>query len=142
MMDEDLLVITLDDLDLDALLQPGSPGAGLAGVAGKPLLAWNGFTCPGAATELRITQAAPEALAVIVLGVDHVATPFKSGVLATTPLLALGPWFTDAQGTLRMPGTWPAGVAPDTLLVLQAWVADGRPPQGAAGSESLLGLTP
>jgi hypothetical protein len=94
----------------------------------------------GAPGALHVEPVAAFAPALLCVSVGSAPQPFKGGLQAFPPLIAL-PLATGA-GTLHLPLTWPAGVPAGTLLIFQCAVQDGAAIQGVALSNGLAALTP
>ena len=111
---------------------------GLAGgVSLPPELSGEGTLVPGAPMALQLAEAAPSAATFLVLGLSELGAPFKGGTLVPAADLLIGPFVTDAAGTLALGGPWPAGLPGGANLWMQAWVVDAGGPHGYAASNGL-----
>jgi arylsulfatase B len=116
-------------------------GHGLAGVAGEPVLQGVGALDPGGPFTVSLVNAAPNALAVLALGLSWIQLPFKTGVLVPAPDLIVT-LVTDPTGAVDIHGQWNAGIPADLRIYLQAWIADVVAPAGFAGSNALEIVAP
>lgn len=146
-MDENGTLDILVPSGLLYILQAQSPpvwldkGSGLGGPQGVPVLECKGSLEPLLPVHLGLSQAAPSAAAVLVVGTTMLGAPFKGGTLVPQPesLVWVG---TDAAGGISASMIWPAGVPPATSFLVQAWIADTGGPQGYSASNALQGVTP
>jgi hypothetical protein len=120
-----------------SVIHPGLPGS-----QGTPKLVATGTLLVADPVSLTLTHAAPNAPAVLVLGLEQLGAPFKGGVLVPAPQFVLPPMPTDGAGQLVISGSLPPGVPSGTNLYLQHWVADPGAPQGYASSNALAAQTP
>lgn len=121
--------------------ETGSPwtdlGRGLAGTAGIPLIRGSGELVAGAPVTLDLTDAAPLAPTLLVLGNDRIDLPLFGGTLVPSIDLVDTSWFTDANGEWQLQDTWPSGVPSGDDFFVQVWVADRGAPRKLAGSNAL-----
>ncbi len=114
-------------------------GDALTGIAGDPQLAGTGTLTPGSPNSLDLTDAAPNALAILFAGLADNAVPFKGGTLHPVPVLAAVNLTTSPSGTVSLPFTWPPGVPPGFGFVTQFAIQDGAATKNVALSNALLG---
>jgi hypothetical protein len=113
-----------------------APGGGsLPGLGGEPELTGFGVLQPGQPMGVRLTRAAPGALATLVIGFVVAEMPFKGGVLVPKPEAVVAGLVTDAFGTVELTSTWPDGIP--VPLLMQAWITDPVAVQGFAASNAL-----
>jgi len=117
-------------------------GGALAGSAGTPQLAGQGSLCPLEPGALLVSEGAPGAPAVIVLGASELALPVLGGVLVPQPDALLGGLVLDGSGAATFPFTWPGDAVAGTELWLQAWIVDAGAPAGLAASNGLRATSP
>jgi subtilisin family serine protease len=118
---------------------------GLAGTSGIPALVGSGTLIEGDPISLSMTDARPNALSWLVVGMVTVNLPFYGGTLvpgfqAPEGLFVALP--TTGTGTLDVGGTWPAAVPPGFSLYVQVWIDDPAAIFGVAGSNAVSGTTP
>ncbi|HEX5011207.1 MAG TPA: hypothetical protein VFY71_12490 [Planctomycetota bacterium] len=117
-------------------------GFGLAGTTGTPALAGSGDLVGNDPVSLTLTGARANAKALLVVGLSGLFAPFKGGTLVPDADFILGPFPTDAAGTLVLPGTWPTGLPGLLVLYFQVWIQDPAGPAGFAASNGVSCLTP
>jgi hypothetical protein len=117
-------------------------GGALAGQAGSPVLSGQGILCPGETVALKLTQAATNAPASLIIGFTQLDAPFKGGTLVPTPSLILSGLTTSGAGALALSATWPAGIPPGFSTVFQYWIHDPAGPAGFAASNGLEAVVP
>lgn len=117
-------------------------GSALAGVAGDPLLAGTGDLVVDGENTLTLTQAAPNAVAGLVVGFSSLPAAFKGGTIL--PNFDLNPLFivTTPGGGIVLPFRTPVGVPSGFELWLQYAIPDAAAIKGYALSNALLGLFP
>ena len=117
-------------------------GSALAGVAGDPLLAGTGDLVVDGENTLTLTQAAPNAVAGLVVGFSSLPAAFKGGTIL--PNFDLNPLFivTTPGGEFVLPFRTPFGVPSGFELWLQYAIPDAAAIKGYALSNALLGLFP
>lgn len=118
-------------------------GFGLAGTGGvAPELTATGSLEPGSAGSITLVGALPTSPAILVVGLEEIALPFKGGTLVPAPLLLLA-LVSDTEGGSTLAWTaWPAGVPTGTELFVQHWIADPAGPKGLAASNALKAVVP
>ncbi|MGQ0553938.1 MAG: right-handed parallel beta-helix repeat-containing protein [Planctomycetota bacterium] len=132
-------------VDMGALEFP-SPwtdlGHSLPGLLGDPSLVAGGTLLTGSAGVLTLTQAAPNALSILLVSLTGAAVPFKCGTLVPVPVMFELPLFTTAGGT--MPLGWPSWTAglSGFSLHFQYAIQDGAAVCGVALSNALQGDVP
>jgi len=110
-------------------------GYGLEGTVGVPRLAGSGALTTGSSGSMTLSQAAPRALALMLVAAQELPLPFKGGTLVPLPPLLEAYVVTSVAGDL--PLRWvafPAGVPP---LTAQFAIADAAAPYGVALSNAL-----
>jgi phosphatidylinositol-3-phosphatase len=117
-------------------------GSGLAGVAGVPSLVGTGTLAAGSAGSLALTAANPSAAALLFVSLASSPVAFKGGTLVAFPSLVTVPLVTQADGTLLLPFTWPAGVPSATPLWFQDAISDPAAIHQVALSDALMATTP
>jgi len=94
---------------LPAQLFPGHPvenlGGGLAGISGIPTMAVDGMLAPGETVVFTLDNAAPNSVAVLVVGLTIINLPIFGGVLIPNPEV-LTSTTTDATGHAEVAFTW------------------------------------
>jgi len=116
-------------------------GHGLAGVNGLPLLSLGGALQSGSNTNMTLLNGHPDSTAFLVVGLDRIDAPFKSGILVPNPELLI-PLTTNFAGFLYTNFSFPAGVPAGTTLYVQCWVQDPTNPQGWSASDGQVATTP
>ncbi len=116
-------------------------GFGLGGTNGMPLLAGAGPLTAGSVNQFALSNAAPSAPAVMVIGLAAVFLPILGGTLVPSPDVTL-PIATDATGRATLPFTQGAPMPPATRLYAQWWILDGGAPAGLAASNGLVAVSP
>ena len=115
---------------------------GLAGTSGVPTLNGSGALLPYTPWKLSLSQAAPLASTVFVVGLSTIYAPLKGGVLVPeAQILVTGP-MTNASGKVSLGGVWPSGVPSALTLYFQCWIVDAAGPAGFAASNAVSGTTP
>jgi hypothetical protein len=117
-------------------------GCAHAGVAGHPLLTGAGDLSSGSGNEVRLTDAAPNALAGLFLALGSTPTPFKGGTLKPVPFFEPTLLLTSGDGAIPLPFVMPAGVPAATEIWAQWAIQDGAATKGVSLSNALVGLTP
>lgn len=105
----------------------GGPGNATLSLCGDPLDSGN-------TANLLLSQAAPNALAMLFLSLGTTPVPFKGGTLVTVPILVNLSLSTSPSGTVGFPV--PGGSGPLTVYA-QFAIADGGQPLGVALSNAL-----
>ncbi len=103
------------------------PGSAMFAVCGEPLDTGNSAT-------LTLSQAAPNAPAVLFLSIVNNPSAFKGGTLVTVPILLGVSLFTDGTGSISLPVT--GGGGPATLFG-QIAIADAAQIKGVALSNAV-----
>lgn len=115
-------------------------GGALAGAQGEPEWFGEGPLLAGERTDFHLTNAAPNAFAMLLYSVGSNPQPMLGGTLVPalvgTPA-ALFPVSTSATGTFEWSLAWPAGLPSGATLYTQVWIADPSGPQGATASNAL-----
>ena len=116
-----------------------SLGSSLAGTGGvSPDLAGLGSLSPGALNSLEISDAAPSALMIVVVGNTAANVPFFLGNLVPTPTV-IRYFFTNASGELTLPFVLPV-IPPGFDLYVQGWIDDPGAVAGVSGTNAVLGV--
>src|SRR5262249_36824764 len=117
-------------------------GHGLAGVHGAPSLAAIGWAQAGTPGALRLSAAAPVAVAVLFVSPVSFPLPFKGGVLLPVPPAIASPMLTDGQGRIELTwSSWPP-LGPGSTYWLQFAVADAAAAHGVALSNGVKLVQP
>lgn len=110
-------------------------GYGLQGAGGVPRLVGSGPLTAGSAGSMTLSQAAPSALALMLIATQELPLPFKGGTLVPLPPLLEAYVVTSTTGDLTLGWTaFPPGVPP---LSAQFAIADAAAPYGVALSNAL-----
>ncbi|MFG0319242.1 MAG: hypothetical protein ACF8XB_18370 [Planctomycetota bacterium JB042] len=122
------------------ILAPTSPwrylGQFKAGANGAPLLSGSGPLTPGSSGTIRLDDAPAGALALAVISVSSLPTPFQGGTLVPFPPQVVLPLATASDGTRTVPFTVPTGLS-GADVYFQFAVADPTATQGTALSNAL-----
>jgi hypothetical protein len=144
--DGSTLVDQLPPAAILGLLDPDSPwtdlGNGLAGINGVPILVSDGDLLGGDPASITLTAAAPNASAVLIIGLNAIDLPFKGGVMVPAPDLLLLGLLTTGSGDLVLSGTWPVGLPTGFQVFLQYWISDAIGPSGFSASNGLSATQP
>jgi DNA-binding beta-propeller fold protein YncE len=116
-------------------------GHALAGSTGAPLLVGTGTLAPSTPAALVLTNARPNAQALLIIGLSALNAPFKGGVLVPA-LDAITQLATGASGAITLSTTWPPALPGGTQIWVQWWISDSTGPSGFAASNALLATTP
>ena len=117
-------------------------GFGKAGTGGvRPFLQGTGLLAPGAAGELRLTDALPGATTNIIVGVQLLEAfgLFGGWLVPSADLIVFG-LPVDGAGEHLSSFTWPVGVPAGFPVWVQHWVEDPGATQGYAASNGVLGV--
>lgn len=106
-----------------------------------PCLVGIGSLVGGTPVDHLLTNAAPNAVCVLFIGLTTINAPFKQGILVPAPDIAVA-LTTSATGTSSIPATWPAGLPSDLDVFLQYWVFDTDGPANRTASNAIRGTTP
>jgi hypothetical protein len=110
-------------------------GNGLAPNGGSaPVLSGDGLLCSGGSVTLSVSDALPDSLAILVVGVSEINMAYNGGVLVPFPDVIL--FLTmDGNGAYQLPFLWPAELW--IPITLQVWVNDPAGPQGFTATNAL-----
>lgn len=111
-------------------------GLGLAGTTGIPLLTGSGPQACQAPTTLALTNARPNQVAYLPVGISLLGLPCKGGVLVPQ-LDIIIIVVTSPTGDVTLIGPWPDGIPPGFSIYYQYWLKD---PGGIKGWEASNGL--
>ncbi len=117
-------------------------GCELAGVSGAPVLAGSGSLAVGTQNSIDLSNAAPNAFAVLFASLSSTPAPFFGGTLKPFPpvvTLSLG---TGPAGVVALPFVMPAGVPGGVNLYVQYGIQDAAAIQGVALSNAVVGIAP
>ena len=117
-------------------------GSGIEGAAGHATLGGVGTLAAGDPVRVLLQSGLAGAPATLVISLSALDFPMLGGVLVPAPDILLAGLPIAADGTLDLPGTWPAGVPGDVEVFLQAWFPDGATPYGWAATPGLVMITP
>lgn len=117
-------------------------GRGLAGANGIPLFYGAGSMVAGQPLALTITDAAPNAIAALVLGASEIDLPAFGGTWIPSPDVVITGLVTDANGDWQLATTMPAGLPAGVDITFQAWIADVGAPANFAATNGVRATTP
>lgn len=117
-------------------------GMGLAGANGIPLFYGTGSMVAGQPLTLAVTDAAPNAIAALVIGASEIDLPAFGGTWIPSPDIVLAGIVTDANGDWQLATTMPAGLPAGVDITFQAWVADAGAPANFAATNGVRATTP
>ena len=130
----------MSDLDGDLAGTHHDLGGALAGVQGSPRA--EALELHGELSGLVVSQTAPSAPVILVLGLSVAQLPFKGGSMMPSPDLLVPMGSADPTGRHEVPASWPADMPPLVPLVLQYWMLDPSGPEGLTASNALLLISP
>ena len=116
-------------------------GDGVPGMLGlTPRLTGSGPLTASSEGELRVSDALPNAVTVLVAGHHTVMTPYFGGVLVPSPdgLLSTR---TDVNGEISFPFSLPEELTLGATLWFQCWIEDPDAPQGLSVTNGLRATT-
>ena len=116
-------------------------GNSLAGVNGLANLTGSGDLVVANPVTISLTNAAPTALAFLIMGTSRIDAPFKGGVVVPSVTVNVG-LSTDPEGDILLIAPWPLGAPSNFTFYFQYWWADPGGPQGFAASNAISGTTP
>jgi hypothetical protein len=116
-------------------------GRELAGAAGTAHLSGSGPLTPGSTLSLKLTNAPPNHLTILVIGASPLCRRVGGGVQVPAAD-TLVPLTTDANGTATWSSTLPANNPPGTPIYFQVGWSDSGGPQGLASSNALSATSP
>ena len=120
-------------------------GQGMSPIVGPaPRLTGRGELLGGNPLFLRLTDAPPNSLAFLVLGLTAWNAPFKGGTLvpaAEAPFGLALPLGTDAAGTLYLPAVWSSGIPHGIPVYAQYWLPDPTGPHGFTATNAVVAVT-
>lgn len=96
-------------------------GHSLAGSQGIPSFVGSGPLISGDPITLTLSNAAPSAPTLFVVGLSQIDVPFEGGIMVPS-LDAIIPVSTDGNGVFTLTTNWPNGVPPNLSLYMQCWV--------------------
>jgi len=111
-------------------------GQGLAGVSGVPVLEGHGPLYAGTPFSLTLTNAAPQAVTALVIGLGAANLPFRGGTMVPSLDYLLFA-ATSSNGDLSLGSTVPAGMPAGSSFYLQFWIEDAAGPAGLSASNAL-----
>ncbi|RKY16885.1 MAG: hypothetical protein DRQ55_17045 [Planctomycetota bacterium] len=114
---------------------------GVPGLLGTPLLAGDHTLLPGANGALHLSGGRPLASCLLVLGLEQLGAPFKSGTLVPAPDLLLPLLTLSAEGGLVLPFSWPSDIPVGLPFWVQAWIDDPAALFDASSSQGLMGVS-
>ncbi len=121
-------------------------GGGKYGAFGVPYLEGSGSLVSGSSGVITLSQARPNSLALLFLGLGVGAIPLQGGTFVPSPILTSISLNTGANtgsgGGFTLPFVWPAGVPSGMTISLQTWIADPAAWIGSAASNGISMLTP
>ncbi len=116
-------------------------GCALAGVSGDPVHSGTGTLDGGTAGSLELTNAAPGAIAALLVSLANTPTPFKGGTLKTVPVVLNISLVTSGSGDISLPFTFPTG-ASGLQFYTQFGIQDAAAVKNIALSNALGALAP
>ncbi|QDU66067.1 FG-GAP repeat protein [Engelhardtia mirabilis] len=119
-----------------------SLGSGLAGISGVPSLSGTGALEPECLVQLVVSNAAPSAPAVLVLGSSALSLALLGGQLIPSPDAVVAGLVTEPDGTLELGFQLVSAIPSGLDLYVQAWVLDAGGPQGFAATAGLTATAP
>ncbi len=111
-------------------------GYALAGSMGVPSFVGSGALAAGDPLTLTLSNAAPLAPTLFVVGLTQINVPFQGGVMVPSLNVILYV-ATDATGGFVLPATWPTGIPANTSIYMQCWILN---PTGTAVDGASNGL--
>jgi len=116
-------------------------GLGLAGTGGiVPVLTGTGPQACEALTTFTLTNAKPNTVAYLPVGISYLGLPVKGGVLVPQLDLIIVVT-TSPTGTIVLSAPWPVGIPPGISIYYQYWLKDPGAVQGWAASNGLRSTT-
>lgn len=112
-------------------------GAGLPGVNGSPALTGTGALAAQTPMTLSLQQAAPNAPAFLIIGLQSGSTPLLGGTLVPSPDVVLDLSPTSASGSIDLLAAWPSGIPVGIDYYFQYWIGDNAGPFGASASNAV-----
>ncbi|MEO8752307.1 MAG: kelch repeat-containing protein [Casimicrobiaceae bacterium] len=119
-----------------------SLGFGHNGLLGVPSLVGSGAQFAGQPAALNLTNAFPQALALLFVGLSNNPTPFKGGQLVPLPAILSVSLAASPTGAIPLLFTWPAGLPSGFSLYYQYAIQDAFASQGVALSNAVQSTTP
>jgi len=119
-------------------------GKGKAGTAGKqPLLVGTGSLLAGSPGAFTLTNARPNSLMFLFIGLAAGNVPFKGGTLVPFPLFLTVQLGTLADGSFPLGfAAWPSGLPAGFALYFQEWIADPGATNGASATNAVQATQP
>lgn len=133
--------VNFDDVRLTASSAWTELGHAKSGALGLPQLRGSGPLEVGSSNTLELSAAAPNAVAMLFVGLAEVDLPLFNGILVPSPQIAL-PLPVDALGALNLPFIWPPGLPAGSAIYFQYWIPDSAAVLGVAASNGLRGIVP
>ena len=112
-------------------------GSALAGAGGDPLLEGDGPLVAGCTLDLHLSNAAPSAVLLYVIGIAEANMPAFGGTLVPNPNLFVLGLMTDPLGEHTLSNTVNMTPPSGLSLYAQAWIADMGGPLGFAASNGV-----
>jgi hypothetical protein len=116
-------------------------GHELPGASGPPRLWMSGLLVQGSTLSARLSDAAPSAPGLLILGGSAADLPFKGGVLVPQPTFLL-PVATNALGEAHLSAPLATPLPSGVDLYVQAWLADAGGPAGLSATAAFHAVTP
>jgi len=116
-------------------------GSGVAGTQGLvPRLEGSGPLTASSEGELRVSNALPNAITVLVAGHHTALAPYAGGVLVPAPD-GLMETRTDVNGEVTFPFTLPEELTTGAVLWFQCWIEDAGAPEELSATNGLRATT-
>jgi hypothetical protein len=117
-------------------------GSALAGIFGAPELVGIGTMVADTQQVINLTNAAPNALAILFAAATSVPTPFKGGVILPNTAIPPNYGMTDAAGEIKFRFMLPVSFPSGGEAWLQWGIQDAAAIKGVALSNAIQGLAP
>ncbi|MBL8767743.1 MAG: hypothetical protein JNL94_10280, partial [Planctomycetes bacterium] len=115
-------------------------GEALPGASGAPQWFGQGALDAGTPASFTLSNAAPDAFAMLLFSAATSPTPLLGGTLVPAvvgvPVIAY-PVSTSPTGTFDWSLSWPPGLPSGVTIYSQVWIADPTGPQGATASNAI-----
>ncbi len=132
--------VTIIDRGLPDVGEVCQTDLGFGGPGVAELMLCGGNLSAGTFAELTLTDAAPNAMAFLVVGLSNNPTPTKGGMLVPVPVLSISNVTTDGNGALTIPNI--AGGAGPLTAYVQVAIIDGSQQFGFDFSNALEVVLP
>jgi hypothetical protein len=116
-------------------------GHALAGAGGEPKLAGAGPVVADGPIVITLSDAAPNADTILIVGASRIDDAYKGGVLVPDTDLVISTFDTDGSGSIVIPTYWPTGVPSGFTVYYQFWIEDAGGPEDFSASNAIMGVT-